>query len=85
MAHDSMLAQAHALLDKVPPAKLGAVRSLLAGLVEDELTVADHAAIQAGLDSLEAHGPVPMEVILADLGLTMSEFDRLSAESGRDG
>jgi hypothetical protein len=49
--------------DLLPPAKLGAVKSLLEVLAEDkeELTDADHAAIQAGLDSLDKNSGVPME------------------------
>lgn len=73
--------RAHELLDQLPPAKLSAVRSLLEVMVEEdtpeELTPDDHAAIQAGLDSLEKHAPVPMEVILADFGLTVAEFEQL--------
>ena len=73
--------QAHALLDLLPPAKLGAVRSLLEVMIDDdeELTEEDRAAIQAGLDSLDKHGPVPMEDVLADLGLTMADFEALPA------
>jgi hypothetical protein len=73
--------QAHALLDLLPPAKLGAVRTLLEVMVdeedEEELTEADRAAIQAGLDSLQKHGPIPMEDVLADFGLTMADFEAL--------
>jgi len=70
--------QAHVLLDRLPPAKLNAVRSLLEVMIDDdddeELTDEDRAAIQAGLDSLEQHGPIPTEDVLADFGLTMAEF-----------
>lgn len=73
--------QAHALLDLLPPAKLGAVRSLLEVMIDEdddeELTAEDRAAIQAGLDSLDKHGPVPMEDVLADFGLTMADFEKL--------
>ena len=70
--------QAHALLDLLPPAKLGAVRSLLEVMVDDEeLTVEDRAAIQAGLDSLDKNGGIPMEEILADFGLTMADFEKM--------
>jgi hypothetical protein len=72
--------QAHALLDLLPPAKLGAVRTLLEVMIDDdELTKEDRAAIQAGLDSLDRSGGVPLEDVLADLGLTTAEFDRLPA------
>jgi hypothetical protein len=87
--------QAHALLDLLPPAKLGAVRSLLEVMIDndedddEELTPADRAAIQAGLDSLDKNGGVPMEEVLADFGLTMADFDEMAAApdeaSGRHG
>lgn len=80
--------QAHALLDLLPPAKLGAVRSLLEVMLdeddgEEELTEEDRAAIQAGLDSLEKHGTVSMEEVLADFGLTMADFEKMAHEPDR--
>ena len=76
--------QAHALLDRLPPAKLGAVRSLLQVMIEDdhddegdELTPGDRAAIQAGLDSLDRKGGSSMEEVLADFGLSMADFEKL--------
>ena len=79
--------RAHALLDLLPPAKLGAVRSLLQVMIDDdedheeeELTAEDRAAIQAGLDSLEKHGTVSMEEVLSDFGLTMAGFEQLAVE-----
>lgn len=81
---------AHALLDLLPPAQLGAVRSLLEVMVDDggdELTEEDRAAIQAGLASLDKHGGVPMEDVLADFGLTMADFEKMAAapDAGRRG
>jgi hypothetical protein len=78
--------QAHALLDRLPRAKLGAVRSLLEVMIEDddeEITEQERAAVQCGLDSLEREGGVPMEEVLADLGLTMAEFEALAAAPDR--
>ena len=78
--------QAHALLDQLPPAKLGAVRSLLEVMVDDdededeELTDEDRRAIQVGLESLEKHGTVSMEEVLADFGLTMVDFEKMAHE-----
>ena len=76
--------RAHALIDRLPPEKLGAVRSLLEVIVDEnddeELTEEDRAAIQAGLDSLEKHGTVSMEDVLADLGLTMADFEKMAAQ-----
>ena len=87
MAIDNQQArqEVHTLLDLLPPAKLDAVRSLLELMIDEhadeELTEEDRAAIQLGLDSLEKHGSVPMEDVLADLGLTMAEFETLAATS----
>ena len=80
--------QAHALIDLLPPAKLGAVRNLLEVMIEEkddeedgeELTEEDRAAIQIGLASLEQNGGVPMEDVLADFGLTMADFEKMAAE-----
>jgi hypothetical protein len=77
------LRQVHALLDQVPPAKLGAVRSFLEVMLDDdeeELTEADRQAIQVGLDSLAKHGTVSMEEVLADFGLTMADFEAMPDE-----
>jgi hypothetical protein len=74
--------QAHALLDLLAPAKLSAVRSLLEVMIDNDdenLTEQDRAAIQAGLDSLDRNGGVPMEDVLADFGLTAAEFEKLPA------
>jgi hypothetical protein len=73
--------QAHALLDRLPPAKLGAVRTLLEVMIdddEDELSEEDSAAIQAGLDSLDKNGGVAMEAVLADFGLTIADFEKMA-------
>lgn len=76
--------QAHALLDQLPPAKLGAVRSLLEVMLDDdedeELTEEDRHAIQVGLDSLEKNGTFSMEEVLADFGLTMADFEKMAHE-----
>lgn len=41
----------------------------------EEVSDDERAAIHVGLDSLEKHPVVPMEVILADLGFTVAEFE----------
>lgn len=80
--------QAHALRDRLPPAKLDAVRGLLEVMVDEddeELTAADRAAIQAGLDSLDKYGAIPMEEVLADFGLTTADFEKMAnADSPRN-
>ena len=77
------LQQAHAWLDQLPLAKLGAVRSLLEVMIDDddeELTEEDRRALQTSLDSIEKHGTVSMEEVLADFGLTMDEFEKMSLD-----
>ena len=77
------LQQAHALLDQLPLAKLGAVRSLLEVMIDDddeELTEEDRRALQTSLDSIEKHGTVSMKEVLADFGLTMDEFEKMSLD-----
>jgi len=79
--------QAHALIDLLPPAKLGAVRSLLEVIVDDddgEMTEEDRAAIQAGLASLNQNGGIPMEDVLRDFGLTMTDFDQMAVAPAHD-
>ena len=75
--------QAHALLDLLPAAKVGAVRGLLEVMVDDdeELSEEDHAAIRAGLASLDSGRTVPMETVLADFGLSATEFEKMCESS----
>jgi hypothetical protein len=76
--------QAHALIDQLSPAKLGAVRSLLEVMLDDddeELTDEDRRAIREGLDSREKHGTVSMEEVLSDLGITVAEFETMMQDS----
>jgi hypothetical protein len=81
------LRQAHAWLDRLPPAKLGAVLSLLEVMVDDEnaeeaLTEEDKRALRASNEHFLKGGMgVPFEQVVADLGLTM-EAVRSSGSSG---
>jgi hypothetical protein len=77
--------QAHALLDLLSPAKLSIVRALLKVMVDDnELTAQDRKAIQAGLDSMEEKPDLTVEDLLADLGLTMADFEKIGEEAGEE-
>ena len=79
--------RAHALLDRLPPSKLGAVRTLMEVMVDEddeELTEEDRAAIQAGLDSLDKRGGIPHEEILAEFGLTMAKRSQQFQEAAND-
>ena len=72
--------QAHALLDLLPPAKLGAVRSLLEVMVDDdegdeELTEEDRRALRASDEYFRKGGQgVPFEQVVSDLGFTMDQI-----------
>ncbi|WP_180539614.1 hypothetical protein [Nevskia soli] len=73
------LQQAHALLDQLPPAKLGVVRSLLAVLVDDddeeELTGEDRRALRASDEYFRNGGQgIPFEQVVSDLGFTMEQI-----------
>jgi len=82
---------AHAFLDRLPADQLAAVCGLLESMlspldrklalahIDDEpLAPEDAAAIRAAIASLEKNGGVPMEHVLADLGLTMDDFHKIA-------
>ena len=71
--------QAHALLDLLPPAKLGAVRSLLEVMIDDdeeeELTDEDRRALRASDEYFRNGGQgIPFEQVVDDLGFTMEQI-----------
>ena len=69
--------QAHALLDQLPPAKLGAVRNLLEVLVDkgDALSDEDLRAINASREYFRQGGDgVSFEEMAVDLGFTMEQI-----------
>lgn len=70
----------HDLIDQLPPVQLAAIETLLESMIDEELSAADRSAIQAGLDSLDKSGGVPMDDVLADFGLTMDDFERMGSE-----
>lgn len=73
------LKQAHAMLDQLPPAKLGAVRSLLEVLLDEdedeELTEEDRRALRASDEHFRNGGQgIPFEQVVAELGFTMEQI-----------
>ncbi len=72
------LQRAHALLDLLPPAKLGAVRSLLEVMVDEDddvLTDEDRRALRASDEYFRNGGQgIPFEQVVADLGFTIEEI-----------
>jgi hypothetical protein len=83
--------EAHAFLDRLPEDQLSAVCGLLEAMLspvdrklalapfdDEPLTPGERAAIQIGMESLEHHGGVPIEAVLADFGLTMDDFHNMA-------
>ena len=83
--------QAHAMLDRLAPEQLAAVLSLLETMldpmerklalapIDDEPeTEEERQDIAEVIESLKRNGGVPMEVVLADFGLTLEEFRRMA-------
>ena len=76
------LKQAHALLDLLPPAKLGAVRTLLEVMVDDEdeeeddvFSPEDIAKIQASREYFRQGGKgISFEQAVAECGFTMEQI-----------
>lgn len=71
--------QTHAMIDLLPPAKLGVVRSLLAVMIdeddEEELTEQDRIALRASRDYFRRGGKgIPFDQGVADLGFTMDQI-----------
>jgi hypothetical protein len=83
--------QAHALLDQLPPAQLNAVRNLLQTMlspvsqrlaqvpIDDEsFTDEERQAVAESEEWLKKNEPIPLETVLADLGLTKHDWDEMS-------
>lgn len=76
------LEQAHALLNQLPPAKLGAVRSLLEVMVDDDgeeeddmFSPEDIAKIQASREYFQQGGQgISFEQAVAECGFTMEQI-----------
>jgi hypothetical protein len=74
------LRQAHALLDRLPPAKLGAVRSLLEVMLDDDedepVTDEDRRRFREGKAWFAKRGGngIPMEEVLAEFALKPEDF-----------
>jgi len=88
--------QAHAYIDQLPECQLAAVHNLLESMLsplarslalapydDEPVTPEDAAAMEVAIASLERNGGVPMEIVLADLGLTMDDFHRMVEEPDR--
>ena len=80
----------HALVDQLPPAQLAAVEGLLCVMVDpvaqaiahapvdDELfTEEDRQAVAEAEQWRKHNEPIPLETVLADFGLNMSDWERM--------
>jgi hypothetical protein len=75
--------QTHALVDLLPPAKLGAVRNLLQVFLDedsDTLSPAEAKAIAEADEWSKHNEPLSHEQVLAEFGLTMDDWEKLSRE-----
>jgi len=75
--------QAHALIDLLPPAKLGAVRNLLEVFLDedsDTLSPAEAKAVAEADEWSKHNDPIPHEKVLAEFGLTMTQWEQMSRE-----
>ncbi len=70
------LKQAHALLDQLPPAKLGAVRALLEVMLDDDEPVSDEdrRRFHEGQAFFASGKGVPMDDVLAEFGMKPEDF-----------
>lgn len=70
------LKQAHALLDQLPPAKLGAVRSLLEVMLDDDEQVSDEdrRRFHEGQAFFASGKGIPMDDVLAEFGMKPEDF-----------
>jgi hypothetical protein len=85
----------HALVDRLEPAQLTALETLLRSMlvpVDDEpFTVEDRQAVAEADEWLKYNEPIPLEEVLADVGLTMDDWKRMGetplpqANGSRDG
>ncbi len=69
---------AHALIDLLPPAKLGAVRNLLEVFLDedsDTLSSAEARAIAEADEWSKDNDPIPHEKVLAEFDLSMADWD----------
>ena len=81
----------HALVDQLPQVQLAALETILRSMLpcttlgigaigdhpfaEEQFTEADREAVAEADEWLQANDPIPLESVLADLGLTMTDWE----------
>jgi hypothetical protein len=76
----------HELIDRLPPAKLNAVAGLLEVMIHDEdeeISAEEEAAVARSKDWFQHNEGIPFEQVVADLGFTMDEIRKASADPHR--
>jgi len=76
---------AHQLLDQLPAGQLAAVVHLLEAIVSsdedgDTLSSSERNAVDEADEWLKRHEPIPHENVLAEFGLTIADWDKMSKE-----
>jgi hypothetical protein len=74
---------AHAMIDQLAPARLAAVVHLLEAFMDEEgdtLSPAEAKAIAEADEWSRRNQPIPHEQVLADFGLTMADWEKMSLE-----
>jgi len=75
---------AHHLLDRLAPGQLDAIVHLLETMLspkEESLSPAERKAIAEADEWIQHNRPVPHEVVLADFGLNMADWEKMGKES----
>jgi hypothetical protein len=75
----------HELIDQLDPSQLAAVGHLLEVMISaeedrDTLSPAEAKAIAESDEWLKHNQPIPHEEVLAEFGLTMAEWEKMSRE-----
>jgi hypothetical protein len=87
MTANPLESKAHELLGQLKPGKLAAVVHLLEVMVHDEdiedsdtLSPAEARAIAEADEWSKHNKPIPHEQVLAELGLSMADWEKMSRE-----
>ena len=74
----------HRMIDSLPPAQLAAVETLLEAFLDegdsDTLSPAEARAIAEADEWSKRNEPIPNEEVLAEFGLTVSSWEKMSVE-----
>ena len=81
--------RAHNLLERLGPVQLAAVVHLMETMVPstedaDTLSNSERKAVAEADEWLKRNRPIPHEQILADLGLTMADWEKMAQEPSPD-